>query len=133
LKGRWSILIQTSIAPIHELLHSGEVIRIDYPNNSYYLHGVVANDEKSALFSSVCLETIPESHPPRLHIRGPQADRKHKVEVLGKIHSSNFMAIEPPKWLSQGFELTGSALENIGLSAPILRPASAPLFERTAV
>jgi hypothetical protein len=43
------------------------------------------------------------------------------------------MAIEVPKWLTTALELTGSALENIGLSAPILRPASALLIEITAL
>jgi hypothetical protein len=43
------------------------------------------------------------------------------------------MAIEPPKWISDGIALTGSELENIGLSAPILRPASGLLIEITAL
>jgi hypothetical protein len=43
------------------------------------------------------------------------------------------MAIKPPKWITTGLELTGSELENIGLSAPILRPASALLIEITAL
>ncbi len=43
------------------------------------------------------------------------------------------MATEPPKWLTTGLELTGSELENIGLSAPILRPASGLLIEITSL
>jgi alpha-galactosidase len=116
-----------------ELLHSGDVIRIDYPKDSHYLHGVISKDKRSALFSFSCLETIPESHPPRLRIRGLDSDRRYRVEAISGIQNSNFMAIEPPKWLTTALELTGSALENIGLSAPILRPASALLIEITAL
>jgi hypothetical protein len=43
------------------------------------------------------------------------------------------MAVEVPKWLTTALELTGSELENIGLSAPILRPASALLIEISAL
>jgi alpha-galactosidase len=116
-----------------ELLHSGDVIRIDYPKDSHYLHGVISKDKRSALFSFSCLETIPESHPPRLRIRGLDSDRRYRVEAISGIQNSNFMAIEVPKWLTTGLELTGSELENIGLSAPILRPASALLIEITAL
>jgi alpha-galactosidase len=116
-----------------KLLHSGDVIRIDYPKDSHYLNGVISSDKKSALFSFSCLETIPESHPPRMRIRGFDSDRRYSVKVLSGGQKSNFMAIEPPIWITTGLELTGSELENIGLSAPILRPASALLIEITAL
>ncbi len=109
------------------------MIRIDYPKDSHYLNGVISSDKKSALFSFSCLETIPESHPPRMRIRGLDSDRRYSVKVLTGGQNSNFMAIEPPKWITTGLELTGSELENIGLSAPILRPASALLIEITAL
>jgi alpha-galactosidase len=116
-----------------KLLHSGDVIRIDYPKDSHYLHGVIASDKKSALISFSSLETIPESHSPRIRIRGLDSDRRYSVKVLSGGQKSNFMAIELPKWITTGLELTGSELENIGLSAPILRPASALLIEITAL
>jgi alpha-galactosidase len=116
-----------------ELLHSGDLIRMDYPIDSHYLHGVIASDKKSALFSFSSLETIPESHPPRIRIRELDSDCRFRVKVLIGSQKSNFMAIEPPKWISDGMELTGSELENIGLSAPILRPASGLLIEITAL
>ncbi|MFM8693345.1 MAG: hypothetical protein ACKOCY_01815, partial [Actinomycetota bacterium] len=80
-----------------------------------------------------CLETIPESHPPRMRIRGFDSDCRYSVKVLSGGQKSNFMAIEPPIWITTGLELTGSELENIGLSAPILRPATALLIEITAL
>ena len=39
------------------------------------------------------------------------------------------MAITPPLWITNGAQLSGSELENVGLPAPILRPENALLLE----
>jgi len=43
------------------------------------------------------------------------------------------MLIAPPPWLALEFETTGSILANLGLPAPILRPAEAILIEIEAI
>jgi alpha-galactosidase len=111
------------------LLHSGDVIRIDYPNEAHYLHGVVAQDKSEALFSFVQLRPIVTSHAPKLTIRGLKSSSKYQIRVIRDAGSTEFMAITPPPWLESGAVMTGSELENVGLPAPILRPENALLVE----
>ena len=114
-----------------ELLHSGDVIRIDYPNDAHYLHGVIGKDKSNALFSYVQLRPIVTSHAPNLRIRGLKSAAKYQVKVIEAAGETEFMAITPPPWLETGAVLTGSELENVGLPAPILRPENALLLEIT--
>lgn len=111
------------------LLHSGEMVRMDYPDDAHYLYGVISNDKKSALFSYVQLQPIVTSHAPKLTFRGLSPEKRYKVSVISGAGSAEFMAITPPPWLSEEVILTGSALERVGLPAPILRPESALLLK----
>ena len=111
------------------LLHSGEMVRMDYPDDAHYLYGVISNDKKSALFSYVQLQPIVMSHAPKLTFRGLSPEKRYKVSVISGAGSAEFMAITPPPWLSEEVILTGSALERVGLPAPILRPESALLLK----
>jgi alpha-galactosidase len=111
------------------LLHSGDVIRIDYPNEAHYLHGVVAQDKSEALYSYVQLRPIVTSHAPKLTFRGLISSAKYQVRIIDDAGSAEFMAITPPPWLESGAVMTGSELENVGLPAPILRPENALLVE----
>jgi alpha-galactosidase len=43
------------------------------------------------------------------------------------------MAISNPDWLDSGAVITGAALEQVGLPAPILRPENALLLRIKAV
>jgi alpha-galactosidase len=111
------------------LLHSGDVVRIDYPNEAHYLHGVVAQDKSEALFSYVQLRPIVTSHAPKIAIRGLKPSSKYQIRVIHSAGRAEFMAITPPPWLESGAVMTGSELENVGLPAPILRPENALLLE----
>ncbi|MFM8844126.1 MAG: alpha-galactosidase [Actinomycetota bacterium] len=111
------------------LLHSGDVVRMDYPDSSHYLHGVINKERSEALLSFVQLRPIVASHAPKVNVRGLKAGSRYKVDVLSVAGNAEFMAITPPPWIATGAIMTGSELENVGLPAPILRPENALLIK----
>jgi len=111
------------------LIHTGDVVRMDYPNEAHYLHGVISKEKRDALFAFVQLRPIVTSHAPNLRIRGLKEGAKYKVSVLSAGGTAEFMNITPPPWIHEGAIVTGSQLESVGLPAPILRPENALLLE----
>ena len=111
------------------LLHSGSVVRMDYPDASHYLHGVISKDQSEAIFCFVQLRPIVASHAPKITLRGLKANSRYAIRVLAAAGSAEFMAITPPPWVESGATMSGSELENVGLPAPILRPENALLLK----
>lgn len=110
------------------LLHSGDMIRVDYPDDAHYLFGVVDKKRESAIFSYVQLQPIVASHPARLTFRGLNPESNYQVKVINDAGAAEFMAIATPPWINEGAVLSGSALMEFGLPAPILRPENALLL-----
>lgn len=113
------------------LLHSGEMVRVDYPNEDHYLYGVVGEGE--ALFAFAQLRPTTSSHSPNLRLRGLDSGKKYKVSAVYPAGAPGMMLIKPPIWMDQGVTATGAILEEIGLPAPILQPAQALLIEVKAI
>lgn len=113
------------------LLHSGEIVRVDYPNDDHYLYGVVGKDE--ALFAFAQLRPTTTSHSPNLRFRTLDPKRNYRVEPVYPAGEPGMMLIKPPTWLKDGVTTTGAILEEIGLPAPILQPAEALLIEVKAI
>ena len=114
-----------------ELIHTGRIARIDYPNEDHYLYGVTRRD--SALYIFAQLRPIATSHAPNLRFEGLDADRSYRVTVANPAGGAGLMSIKPPKWLNDGVITTGSLLKDVGLPAPILQPAQAIIIEITAI
>jgi alpha-galactosidase len=110
------------------LIHSGDVVRMDYPNDVHYLHGVVSKDKRDALFAFVQLRPIVTSHAPNIQIRGLDSSSRYTITVVSQAGDAEFMHIAPPPWVKTGATMTGSQLQNLGLPAPILRPENALLL-----
>jgi len=115
------------------LLHSGEMIRMDYPDSSHYLFGVIDEQKSAGIFSYVQLQPIVASHAPKLLFRGLNANQKYQLSVINEAGEAQFMAVSAPDWLNSGAVMTGAALEEVGLPAPILRPENALLLKVKAV
>jgi alpha-galactosidase len=113
------------------LIHSGESIRMDYPDEDHYLYGVVGKDE--ALFAFAALKPTTTSHSPNLRFRGLKSEAKYTVRALHPAGEPGMMLITPPAWLKDVVTATGSILQEIGLPAPILQPAQALLIEIKAI
>jgi alpha-galactosidase len=112
------------------LLHSGKSVRIDYPDEHGYLHGVISADTKKSIFAYVQLTPTVTIHPASLKFAGLDATASYSVKAVYPAGKPRFMLITPPQWMD-GITMSGSALATIGVSAPILAPANAVLIEIT--
>ncbi len=114
-----------------KLLHNGKNVRIDYPDDSGFLYGVVSADKSHALFSYVQLRTSIAVHPPVIILRELDPLRQYKVSAVFPAGMPEMMVVTPPPWITAKNPLTisGSALMEIGLPTPILRPENALLIE----
>ena len=115
-----------------ELLHSGRMVRVDYPDVHGYLHGVIARDQSQGIFAFVQLTPTITIHPAPLKFPGLNQSATYSVKAVYPAGKPRFMLISPPLWM-EGIKLSGSALAHIGVSAPILAPANAFLIEITEI
>lgn len=123
----WSDYYKTN----RELLHSGNMVRVDTPEE-YFLHGVVSQDKKRAIFSYVTLRTIAGSRPDALVFPGLDSGKKYSVRAAYPAGEPKFIQRTQVAWLD-GVTLSGKALAEVGLRAPILYPENALLIEIEAI
>jgi alpha-galactosidase len=99
------------------LLHTGTVVTPDGVDATASVHGVVARDGSHALFSYAQLASALPQTPLRLRLPGLQPDTRYTVaSVLGPSYDG-------------AVEITGRALETVGLPLPRLTPADALVLE----
>ncbi len=120
----WALYYKTQRA----LLHNGRMVRVDYPDDQGYVHGVIAHDQSKAIFAYVQLTPTVAIHPAALKFPGLKDGATYSVRAVYPAGKPRFMLISPPQWM-EGIKLSGSALAQIGVSAPILAPANAFLIE----
>jgi alpha-galactosidase len=111
-------------------LHSGKMVRVDYPDTQAYLHGVTAHDLSRAIFAYVQLTPTTTIHPSPLKFPDLDPTANYLVKAVFPAGKPRYMLISPPEWMS-GITMSGSALAAIGVTAPILAPANAFLIEIT--
>ena len=111
-------------------LHSGKMVRVDYPEAHSYVHGVTAHDSSRAIFAYVQLTPNTSIHPSPIKFPDLDPAATYSVKAVFPAGKPRFMLISPPEWMS-GIQLSGSALAAIGVTAPILAPANAFLIEVT--
>ncbi len=113
-------------------LHSGRMVRVDYPDENGYLHGVTAHDKSQAIFAYVQLTPTVSIHPAELKFPGLDAKATYLVKAVYPAGKPRFMLISPPAWM-EGVKISGSALTHSGIAAPILAPANAIIIEITKI
>ena len=110
------------------LLHSGKMVRVDYPESHAYLHGVRAHDASRAIFAYVQLTPTVSIHPSPLKFPGLDQTANYVIKAVFPAGKPRYMLITPPEWMN-GITMSGSALAAIGVTAPILAPANAFVIE----
>jgi alpha-galactosidase len=116
-----------------DLIHSGSVVRSDYPDDSFWCHGVVSHDQRRALFSFVAVDTSVAAQPGRVRLSGLDPTSVYRVEPvqlsLGSLVKTRSGL---PDWLTTETSVSGALLEPIGLQAPMLYPEQALVLRLTA-
>ena len=104
------------------LLLGGDLVRTDLSDHSVQVHGVVAPDQSAAIFAVASLTQSDVTHWGRLRLPGLDPDRIYRVRPL--MVGTPPPGLWPPPWWStpDGLMLSGTALAQAGLAAPVLFP-----------
>ena len=116
-----------------DLLHSGNVVRIDHSDPAALVHGVVAADQSRAIFAYVQVDTTDATKPDAVLLRGLNPAGVYRVEAVYPAGKPSVMQIVEPAWLANGIQVSGAVLSEIGVRPPVLRPENALLIEVTRV
>lgn len=116
-----------------ELLHTGEVVHADHPDPAALVHGVVARDGSEGLFAYVQMHTSRFAVPAPARLPGLSSDRAYRVTPVAPAGEPFSFQLLPPSWFSGSTTLRGAALEQIGLSLPVLGPEQAVLVKVDAL
>jgi alpha-galactosidase len=109
------------------LIHSGRVVRIDTPDNTAWMHGVVAASQSAALMSYVQLDEPNSDQPLALRIPGLDPRRRYQVtEVTPGGHQPRRAGLAETR--IPAVQVSGAALAEIGLAIPVQRTLSAMIF-----
>jgi alpha-galactosidase len=109
------------------LLHSGAVVRVDHPDPSAYVHGVVS--ASGAVFAYVQLTSSARTVPAPLRMPGLDPERRYRIRAVAPAGGPFTNDFGRPSWDAV---LTGRALAEVGVRPPILGPEQAWLVELTA-
>jgi len=110
---------------LRPLLHRGRVVRVDHPDPTALVHGVVSQDRAEAVFAYVQLASSPTEVSPPVRLRELDAQRRYRVTTVPLAGGPTAQEIAPPPWAADGIVLTGQVLMQVGLQMPVLHPEQA--------
>jgi alpha-galactosidase len=106
------------------LIHSGRVVRVDMPDDTAWVHGVVAADQSVAVMSYVQLDEPRNDQPAAMRIPGLDPSRRYRLTDVTPGRRSPRRRARPEVPVP-GVEVSGAALEQIGLAVPAQRALTA--------
>ncbi len=102
------------------LIHGGRMVRVDHPCDASSVHGVVAKDRSRALFSYVQEGVTRSSRPIPLRFAGLDPEGRYRVREVQPAGPPHYWQLRLPRWASEGVELPGRVLMEVGVQPPIL-------------
>jgi alpha-galactosidase len=115
------------------LLHTGNYIRHDHPDNSMHIHSVVASDAGEALVSVSRLHNGPSHRTAPLLVTDLSPNELYSVQRIDLGAPRWALHRGLPDWVNNGVHATGAQLAHIGLVLPPLLPESTMLLHITQV
>jgi alpha-galactosidase len=129
---RWSGLYHE----LRPLLHGGDAVRVDHPDDSLAVSGVVAPDRSAAVFTVVSVRSGRGVSPGVVPLPGLDPDATYLLRVRDEAGLPAVVQVSPPAWWTAatgpGLRVTGGALSEVGLALPVLSPAQGFLLHLTA-
>ena len=113
------------------LIHTGRMTRIDTPDDTAWMHGVVFADGSAALMSSVQLDEPVNDQPAALRIPGLDPQRRYRITDATPAPRLSRRAGLPDTRIAD-IEASGAALAEIGLAVPAQRTLTALVIHVTA-
>ena len=115
------------------LLHGGRTVRVDHPDASALVHGVVAHDGREALFCYAQLTTTDATTPQPMRLAGLDPARRYRVELVLLPGANWSPGKAQPRWYDDGLQADGALLATLGVPLGVHVPESATLVHVTAV
>ncbi|MGL5909433.1 MAG: alpha-galactosidase, partial [Phycicoccus sp.] len=130
----WSALYRE----LRPLLHSGDVVRSDHPDEALVVGGVVAPDRSTAVFTVAQMATGRGVAPGAVRLPGLDPAFRYRMRVRREAGLPATVQRRGPRWFGDalepgGIEVWGSALGDMGLALPVLAPAQGFLLHLAAV
>jgi len=111
-----------------DLIHSGDFFRIDHPDDTIDVRGVIDDSKQKGLFSVSRLRSGPSNHSAAIRLPIDSSD-SYTVTLIQLGTPRWSLHRQLPQWIHDGeFVATGSSLANIGLPMPSLLPESSFLI-----
>ncbi len=115
------------------LLHGGRTVRVDHPDSSAVVHGVVAHDGSEAVYSYAQCTTTDATTPAPVRLAGLDPARRYHVERLPLPGATWSPGKSEPRWYAEGLEADGALLAEVGVPLGVHVPESATLLHATAL
>ena len=131
---RWAALARE----LRPLLHTGDLVRADLPDDSLLLTGTVSAERDHAVFTVARLVTSRDAVTGALPLPGLDGERTYAVRVRREAGLPLVVQAAAPPWWEQalsteGLVVPGSVLTSVGLPVPVLGPAQGYLLDVRAV
>lgn len=110
-----------------QLLHSGNYVRIDHPDTTMHLHGVLATDASEALIGVSRVANGASLRSAPIRVSGLDADALYEVRRIENGNPRWALHRALPGWVDTPVTMTGRRLESLGLTCPPLLPESTML------
>ena len=120
---------------LRPLVHGGDLVRADLPDDALVVQGSVAADRGEAAFWVMSLQTPAAATPGLVPLPGLDPDRAYRVRVRTEVGDPATVQAAAPGWwaaaTSGGLEVSGALLTEVGLPMPVLAPAQGLLLHLT--
>jgi alpha-galactosidase len=110
------------------LIHTGTVVRRDAEQGDLWLHGAVAPDQRQALFAVTLRERHITWPAGRVPIPGLRRELTYRVSATGPGSDAPYDERIHPTWWTDGIELSGAVLADVGVHVPALDPDHSTLL-----
>ena len=106
-------------------------MRVDHPDLSAQVHGVVEPDRAEAVFAYVQLASSPTEVPPAVQLVGLDSARRYRVITVPLAGGPSAQQVAAPPWEADTIVLTAQVLMRVGLQMPVLHPEQAVILHLT--
>jgi alpha-galactosidase len=121
------------------LLHHGVVVRVDQPEPTLYVSGVVAPDRAEAIFQVATIGRAEVSPRGRATLSGLHPDRQYRISPV-VVDGANVGVDPSPWWATASADpiggapvMSGRVLQNVGIELPLLLPERIAMLHLVAL
>ncbi len=120
---------------LRPLLHTGDLVRADQPDDGLLVTGTVSADGAQAAYTLARVHTSGAVAPGLVPLPGLDPERTYTVRVRAEAGLPHTVQVTAPGWweqaLGEGLAVSGAVLGEVGLPLPVLAPAQGFLLHLT--